>query len=58
MTPEEFQNWIGDSKIDTTIEFLSKSAISVTVSFTETKVRKKSEISKQKQNYFHTYFAD
>ena len=25
MTPEEFQNWIGDSKIDTTIEFLSKS---------------------------------
>lgn len=25
MTPEEFQNWIGDSKIDTTIGFLSKS---------------------------------
>ena len=25
MTPEEFQNWIGNSKIDTTIESLSKS---------------------------------
>lgn len=25
MTPEEFQKWVGDSKIDTNIEFLSKS---------------------------------
>lgn len=25
MTPEEFQKWIGDSKIETTIKFLSQS---------------------------------
>ena len=46
--------------IDPSFSFMlfSTSAISVTVSFTDTKVRKKSEINKQKQNYFHTYFAD